>query len=388
MSRADLRRAAALVLAAALTLGGCTDTGAAPEESPEPTTTPNRWKAGEFTRDQQVCDAVSKKTQDRLGVARVIEAPGADRDTCAWGHRNDDGDHTLLLTVRQVRYEPPPPRPTRTATQEAQHEFGRPPGWRYRSATPVPGLGDQAKVSRRYVPGNVLKAVGTVVRVRNVLFLLEAETGTTVGGVIGTEITDGDSRTASFARLEEGLYAAAREVVAKVGGRVSARPAVPGPGKDEAGKVKDVCDTRAATPRMVENLDPQAIAQVDKDRSRSCVWHGEDLTPELSIEVDAVAASPFTGESATQVANSIVFEGKALSTSIPAGKGGLGDGAVFAYDSFDDGENHDADVTVRRGNLLLHVAYEQWFDPPRRERPAWMKAGIEDIAQEVLDANR
>lgn len=388
MSGTDLRRAAALALAAALTLSGCTGTGAVPEATPEPTTTPNRWKAGEFTRDQQVCDAVSQETQDRLGVARVQYLPGAEQDSCSWAHRNDDGDYTLLLTLRQLRFEPPPPRPTRTASQEAQHEFGRPPGWGFRSATPVTGFGDQAKISRRYVPGNALKAVGTVIRVRNVLFLVEAESGTALGGMLSAEITEEDSRTASFARLEESVYAAAREVVAKVKGRIPPKRAAPGKSKGEVAKVKDVCGTRAATPRMVESLDPQAIGQVDKDRARSCVWSSEDLTPDLTIEVDAVAPSPFTGESATQVANSIAFEGKALSASIPAGKGGLGDGAVFAYDSFDDGKNHDADVTVRRGNLLLHVAYEQWFDPPQPKRPAWMKAGIEDIAREVLDANR
>ncbi|MQA95575.1 MAG: DUF3558 domain-containing protein [Streptosporangiales bacterium] len=153
--RADaLRRAAPAALVVTLVLSGCTgtDTGAETTASPEPTPTSARWRPGEFTRDVDVCGAVSKATRDRLGVAECDADAPVRPNVCVWGHDNEDDRPTILLTVEQLRYEPPPPRPNRTAAQEAEHEFERPPGWGFRSgssAAEAPGLDEGGRHRHR-----------------------------------------------------------------------------------------------------------------------------------------------------------------------------------------------------------------------------------------------
>ncbi|HEY3685693.1 MAG TPA: hypothetical protein VGL93_21860 [Streptosporangiaceae bacterium] len=340
MMRARLAAAGA-VLAGVLAATGCTSGDPDPSPSPTATPTAQRWQRGEFTTERDLCAALTPDVLNGLSLA-----PTATGTSCDLRDPDSDAPVHRTLSVRSVRYEPPPARPDHTATEEARHEFVRPPGWAYGRGSALPGYGDEAKIARTIGTFQWGRTVSVAVRVRNLVFQVEAETTTSEAAASGRVTPVGD--------LERGTLVVARALLARLGAPARpARTAAYGPG--EVRKVHDVCrdvrDGARRVPGAPSPGDPSVGAL-----SAGCSWtHGDDG---LVVTVEAVPPGA-NGAAATSGAAELTrtWTGRDIEKVRH-----LGDEA--AARRYDGGELRNVDLWARRGNLIVMVGYERWHGGP------------------------
>lgn len=351
---------AATGLAVACVLTGCT--GGDPEPSPSATPTASRWQRGEIRADPGLCAALTPALLSGSGL-RLRSSGGGVCDTEAL---DDDAAVRRTLTVRRAWYEPPPARPDHTATEEARHEFARPPGWGDGRGAPLRGYGDEAKIRRTIGTFQWAHTVSVAVRVRNLIF--QVDLGAT------TEETDAAGKVPPIARLERDALTVSGALLTRL--HTPAHPDLAAAYRTgEVRAVHDVCRDVPGGADLVPGAKRSGTSQTSPGgQSGSCAWsHGDDS---LSVVVEAVR--PGAADATTTATDATRTWGRTGDIKqVP----GLGDQARTR--TYDSDSLRDVELWARRGNLLVTVDYDRRHGAP----PAGaMRADAVRIARTVLGA--
>lgn len=363
----------AAVTAAMLAAGACT--AEAPDTRSSSSTASASASAsyehGERTPGsvRDACTAVAGRTLARLGLhgpPRHVFGP----DTCNWGDPITSVHHVrrdLRVTVGAVA-----PTAHGTATEAATRAFGKLRGFEgdrehnrdVKHPVPVRGLGDQAKLARRWSPSLKRTGASVMVRLGNVIV--------TANMVVETATTRAYARVRPQAELEAGVAAAAQDVLRRLGGTSAAPTPAPSAsgGRSEIRRVRDVCDGTHGTARLVSGAAPRDIGPVHSTVADGCAW-GEDLV----VQVEASAPRTLTGESGTDVARQLMYLTYGKRAKQPP-KGA--EEAKTDYSKSGVGGGDRATLVVRRANLI--VAVECFERASKRQ----LRRDAVRVAEEVL----
>lgn len=353
------RAMSGVLVVAALTAAGCT--GDEPEEtagSPTPLASAS-YRAGERTPGSvtDLCAEVSAKSLDRLGVEATTEQA---TPLCAWREAGDSDRYVdRELTVGTRAYEQPVTRRDSSATDEAKHRFRRLPGWEGVRGIAVRGLGDEAKLARAWSPSFRRSSVFLAVRTRNVVV--------DVHMTVEADLEPDYREVPPVSELEAGVLAVVRDLLAELGERRASPTATPGasPGAGEVRRVGEVCGAVGAAGRLAPGLRARDISPARTSAASGCTWWENDgYRPDLTVQVEAVAPSALTGESATEVARRLAFAARGEPVKDPP------EGAEEAridHDDFESGRQRTVYVVARKANLLVSVDYGRWHHPSKRQ---------------------
>lgn len=355
------------VLGVALVAGACTggDVEATPSSTgPKPSPT---VRQGEHTPDPgaELCHAVSTKTLRKLGIT---EPDVSANDDCQW-YQYDSGDYQSMrheLTVTESTYTPPLTRRSYTATKEARARFRRLAGWAGVPTVPMRGFGDEAKVARWLAPANKTAEVWIAVRHRNTILEVKSLIQADAGG----------DRMLAFDQVEAGTLAAARELLAELSGGEQRAPSRVAYRDGELDTVRPVCSAVPAANRLAPGVKRWDTSPPGGRRA-GCAWtENEGERPSLVVDVEAIAPSRTTGDSATAVARTLHYttDGDRLSED------GLGDEAKLDWFVFEKGRSRTVEVVVRQRNLLVSVEYERWQHPDKEQ----MRKDAIGVARDIL----
>lgn len=336
------------------------------------------WADGDVQPDPltDACAEIQPATLRQLGLSRSIELPTpAD---CTWIEHDQPEYSDRGLDVN-VTFAEPGTLPEmgsasdgNTAVQNAKAlvkaSVKQPEGDDFSvhvtSATSHPpmskpklldGVGDEAYASSgAYLPGDGGATAGSylIVRKRNVVVEVKAEGS--------YQVLHKGAGAPSLHSSEAGVIAAARDVFTHLGLDITAPQAPPDDGRFK--RARGMCSAldddvaalglKASQPIMPAGSDPRAA---------ECAWsENAELADELYVHAYAAAPSPLTGETAREVAKRILH--------ISGGKDprvkGLGDQAtIYRSDATWAGDgyaNSDRELVVRKGNLVVQVAYSHW----------------------------
>ncbi|MQA81105.1 MAG: hypothetical protein GEV10_21915 [Streptosporangiales bacterium] len=361
----------AVAVVAALTAAGCE--GDQPDEANTPTPLASgSYGAGERTPGSvtDLCDAVSAKSLDRLGVEATTEQASP---RCAWREGDDDSrwQADRELTAEIQAYQQPVTRRESSATDEAKHRFRRLPGWEGSRAIPVRGLGDEARLARTWTPSHKEASVFLAVRVRNVV----VDVHMTAESVL--EPSHG--QVPPVGELEAGVLAAVRDLLGELGARRASPTVMPSasPGAGEVSRVGEVCGAVGAARRLAPGLRARDISPPRTSAASGCTWWENDgYRPDLTVQVEAIRPSTLTGESATEVARRLTFAARGEPTKEPPE--GADEARIDHYD-FESGRARSAYVVARKANLVVSVEYGRWHHPSKRQMERDAVAVAEDI---------
>lgn len=332
------------------------------------------WQEGEFTQDRDICTAVSEATVARLSLSPAGKA-AEDPPSCVWTERGSRP--TRRLSIVQLRYRPPAGG---TAAREAKRAFQAPEGWVYRASAPVRGLGDQAMLARRFEPGLRLREVALAVRVRNVILLVKASSGTHVEERAPARVADLSGRVVPLGDLEMAVEAAARDVLPAFGVKPAPSRPAPALGEREIGRIGKICGTVDTWEHPLKGLEVTDVRAAGSERARACRWGprrpGGSARPvqatELAIEAEVVPPSRLTGETATRATGAINYAGTTIREELTGADDGVA-GAAVIEDEAESGREYTYGYFAVEGNLLVHLRYTARFDPPEPERPRWLR---------------
>ncbi|MFD0020748.1 PQQ-binding-like beta-propeller repeat protein [Streptomyces sp. NPDC058382] len=365
--------------------------------APEPEagdTAGHGWREGDLRPDEVVnaCEAVSPTARKAMRVYREGMPPPVD---CAWEERDAPRHANRELEVAVTAYEPDrggasgsdsssgsshEPTPAVTVAAKAYREAGQGKTRNeddddkvLAAGHPLKGLGDEAKSSASGSVRGSASSADILVRYRNVTVRVKARTEALSPALSGEVPPRHEVETA--ARV------AAADVLERLGADVPAsvrRPAKPAGGGTTV--VKPVC---ARLGSEAAGLVPGAVALDTTPgggadgRVTGCDWEPrEDLSPSLTVRVEAVPESPLTGDGATELARAEIASVDGAEVS------GIGDEARIERDTYRsrDAMNRDHTLTVRKGNLVVFVDYQRW----QEQSGSRLDADVQRVARRVL----
>ncbi|MFG2249075.1 hypothetical protein [Spirillospora sp. NPDC048823] len=192
---------------------------------PDPPAGPDRIPAGPVITAIPVGCGISPATVGRLVTEPRMMKDGHRDGECMWSSGSDDGSRhhlsiALTLTHGTAALSPSGPATGRSPLAAAMKSFG--PRWSDATTRAVTGLGDEALV--QFAPS---AGVSVVARVGNATVSVQYRDAR--GSI--------PERTA-----RDGAFAAAAEVVDRLGARTPSRPAIaPAPDPSPARKIPDLC---------------------------------------------------------------------------------------------------------------------------------------------------
>lgn len=316
------------LIVAVVLLQGCSGGHAvlAPAVSPGPV-----WRAGEIKEWRTACSSISTGVLKRLRVVPNGVTP------CTWREdAQDQDDHVeRTLSVTGRLYEPS----AVSATDAARRGFEVPQGWeKLGKGVPVRGLGDEAKIVRRFLPGVAQRRITLAVRLRNAVTSIDVTEESLLDRYRG--------RVPSFGVIEAAAVDAARDVLKGLGSQTGAQPS-PAYLPTELRTISVDCGPAARVVRGVS-------------KHGGCEWDENDgERPSLTVAAEVIAPSPATGESGTRIATALFGQWKHSVARAPK----LGDEAALDHFTFESGLSRSSSILVRRANLLVFVDYGLWHHP-------------------------
>ncbi len=313
------------------------------------------------------CSAIRPRTLRILGFRRVDPTPY----DCTWDDYLSDSRARIEVQVHAGVASS-----YRTAEEEAADwldfegrffedtpfapTFVTPP-----AATVVPGWADEARVSQAFAPTGTDSFTGVVVRVDNVVVMVQADTE-----------ADRDNRGIAGYEMQRAVRDAALEVLAGVGvdAPLPASRTRPGP----VTSLPDVCSALAAeAASLTSGVAPQQPGAVIDPESRvgGCRW-GDSL----SVRAYAVAPSLLDATSGVDLATAALADVCTIGTPTR----GIGDQGCRSTYGNGGGESRSTTVTVRSGNLLVEVGYALGGRPTRDQ----VVSGAETMARSAVAALR
>lgn len=358
-----------LAAVALLAVGGCTG-----GEQGTATTTPSPTSSGYGPNAvPDLCDAVSRGTLVRLSIRDNNTSGGGE---CNWYESTDVGDTTIrssLIVDYGVHVPGSPDDDAEQAFEDAGSDLEEDPNQR---ATPVRGLGDEAKVYRRLGESSLdgrSREVKLVVREANVVIDVTAD--------VASELETHRDRVSSFDTVESGTLTAMREMLGELTGSRVPPPKRSAYQQGEVEKVRSVCGSVDTARRMLPGARHRDLSEKGATLAGACSWQeNESYGSRLDVHVEAIAPSRTTSESASKAAD--VLHGQLAWASTK--RRGLGDEARSGDSSYRGGERRSLGLSVRRGNLLISIDYEKDGYPSKKR----MERDVVRVAEEVLAANR
>ncbi|QKW36726.1 hypothetical protein HUT06_24095 [Actinomadura sp. NAK00032] len=349
------------------------------DRMPDPPSGPDRVPAGPVVEAYPEHCGISAATLARL-VPDARTTRGGGQGTCTWSSQKDDRRSERHLSVGFTLFHgsalrPGMPQPGRAPAAAAMRSLG--PRWSNVPGTAVTGLGDEAFMQFSPSTGStVVMRVGNAnvtVQYRSIFWPIPKKTA------------------------QDGAFAAASEVVAALGARTPARPAIAAaPQPTPARAVPDLC--AAVSERTVHRLvegdsvtgEPTsrggALAIKDAKVS-NCSWTSMDR--ELSVSAAVVPGSDLfdgarlaTREYAmrhddARTEETLSVHDKRYFRAVP----GLGDQAFAVQIP----EVIPGEVVFRDGNVLVRVTYEAADERKPLSRKHAIR-GAYAAAQEVAQA--
>lgn len=371
--------AAMAAVATVLAAAGCThdapDKGSPASASPAASASAS-YADGERTPGsvRDACTAVTRKSLARLAL-RGEPRREAGQSTCGWGDPLTSVHH--VVRDLRVAVDAAGPAGRNTATEVATRAFARLRGFDgdrrhnrdVRRAVPVRGLGDRAKLARRWDQSPKRVAASLMVRSRNVIVTVETRAESTYPSAY--------RRVEAQAELDSGVLAVAEDVLRRVGRASPSPTASPSPsyGSGEVRRVRAVCPAVDSAARLVPGGQAHAIAPAHTTAAGGCYWqHGESS---LVVQVEASVPRAYTGESGTDVARQLVYLDNAGGRTRPP------DGADEAKADYSVSEQADsrvAELVARKANLVVAVEYQPALPSPERQ----VRRDLLRVADEVL----
>lgn len=370
---------AVAAVAAGLVAGGCTgdptDKGASTSASPSASPSAS-YTDGERTPAsvRDACTAVTKKSLARLALSGAPQRE-SDPNTCRWGDPIRSVRH--VMSELEVTAGAVEPAGRSTATEAATRAFDRLRGFDgdrqhnrdVKHPVAVHGLGDQAKLARRWDQSPKHLAVSLMVRSRNV--------------IVNVAMTKESATPSAYRRiepqaeLEADVLAVAEDVLRRTGWASPSPTASPSPSyaPGEIRAVRNVCHAVDTAARLVPGAPSHAIDPAHTTATGGCYWdHGGSS---LVVQVEASAPRAYTGESGTDVARQLIYlDNGGRATKPPEGADeAKGDYSVDKKEGF-----QNAQLVARKANLVVAVEYLPSAPRPKGE----VQRDLLHVADEVL----